>query len=341
MPSVYVFKRKRKRPDGTEYREKTFTAQITFGRKRRFLRSTGKTTEREARIEAKELAKVIAREEIPKLGKQYLTISQLFGRWWEEYGHEMRTADTAMYRVKNILSYFDENLFITDLNNALINDYIQHRKKDSKTPATINRELFLLKGALKRAKQRWNEEVPDINWTDHMQKEPREREIIVSPEEIKKVLLILPYHIRLAAAWTVYTGCRLNETETLEKSKIYFDQKIAQVMTKGGGTRIVAMSSKAIDVARLSCEVSETEYAFYLKNRRRVWEAARKEINRPDIRWHDLRHVTGSWLRQYANSDLKEIGRALGHSELSSTIRYVHLATSNVIEALEKLPKVI
>ncbi|MGH1350761.1 MAG: tyrosine-type recombinase/integrase [Methyloligellaceae bacterium] len=338
--SQWIYKRKRKRGDGIEYTEKNYTARIVFGRQKEFLRGTGKSSEREAKVVAKEIANQIELIELPRLQYNPMTISEMFGRWWTEYGHEMRTADTARMRIEHLLKYYGDDLKINEISNIHINDYVQHRKDLGKAAGTINREVDILKGALAKARRRWGETTQEIFWEDFRQKEPKEKEIFVSPEEARQLIRFLPDHIKLAAAWSIYTGCRLNETETLLKANTHFELKVAQVFAKGGDMRTVAMSDRAMFVANKACNMTESEYVFDLTNRRRHWEKAKSLASRPDLRWHDLRHVTGTWLRQHANSDQKRIQHAMGHEDSSSTDRYIHVAPEEVLAALNKLPQI-
>lgn len=339
MPSIHVFRKKRKRKDGSVYFDKKYSCEIRFGRNVKFLRSTGCTTEREAKARAKEIAREIEQKELPVYGKSFMTISQMFGRWWMEYGHTMRTAETAQIRVRNVLKHIDENLPLHELSNSHINEYIQKRFDDGVTGSTINREIDVLRSAIKRASVKWEEKVNNIFWDEFKEQEPGEREIFVAPAKVKEIISYLPLHIALAVAWSVKTGCRLNETETLLKTNIHFEFMIAQVFAKGGGLRTVPLSDEALQIVQKSMELSETEYVFKMTNRRRYWTAAKKKAELPDLRWHDLRHITGSWLREFANSDQKLIQKGLGHKHSGSTDRYVHAAPKEVLAAFNSLPR--
>jgi integrase len=66
-------------------------------------------------------------------------------------------------------------------------------------------------------------------------------------------------------------------------------------------------------------------------NEKRVWEAAKRAANLPrDTRIHDLRHSFASALAN-AGVALFEIGRVLGHSQLSTTTRYAHHAPERLV----------
>ena len=65
-----------------------------------------------------------------------------------------------------------------------------------------------------------------------------------------------------------------------------------------------------------------------------AWERIRKAAQVPDVRVHDLRHTLGSWLAASGYS-LQLIGRALNHTQVSTTAIYARLNLDPVREALE------
>ena len=66
-------------------------------------------------------------------------------------------------------------------------------------------------------------------------------------------------------------------------------------------------------------------------NIRRVWATARKAAGLPaDTTVHDLRHSFASALAN-AGIPLFEIGRVLGHTQLSTTTRYAHHAPERLV----------
>jgi integrase len=68
-----------------------------------------------------------------------------------------------------------------------------------------------------------------------------------------------------------------------------------------------------------------------ITNEKRVWAAAKKAAGLPkDTRIHDLRHSFASALAN-AGVPLFEIGRVLGHSQLSTTTRYAHHAPERLV----------
>ena len=343
MVSIYVFRRQRGKKQ-----DKIFTAQIKFGRKHQFLRSTGKTSEREALTEAKRIAKKIEKEELPRLGKPILSLDAMFGRWWVEYAHRMRSAKIMEYTVETLLKHLGREKPVDLLSDSDINDFVQKRRREGVTGSTVNRHLTILRGAI-RYGRRWGLEAPAIEWGDHFQQEPKEREIFITPDGARAFVALLPEHIGLAFAWSIYTGCRLNETKTLTRDRLHVENRFCMVQAKGGHDRRVWLSDKALQVLRAiekphmasaGATDNASDLVFDLTNRRRHWEAAKEQMKRLDLRWHDLRHITASWARQYSGSDLKLIGRALGHSSIETTNRYSHVLDAEILSALDKLPDI-
>ncbi|HUG84020.1 MAG TPA: tyrosine-type recombinase/integrase, partial [Euzebya sp.] len=55
----------------------------------------------------------------------------------------------------------------------------------------------------------------------------------------------------------------------------------------------------------------------------RRWRKARASINRPDLRFHDLRH-TGNTLAAASGASLKQLMARMGHSSIRAALIYQH-----------------
>lgn len=135
------------------------------------------------------------------------------------------------------------------------------------------------------------------------------------------------------------TGCRHSEIRTLywkdyrEGHLFLRDSKI--------GPRTVWLSSAArlvIDRLRRTSRFifpastgarymsAETVYVF--------WRSLRALANLPNVRLHDLRHTYASFALRQGETVLT-IGRLLGHSDPSTTLKYTHFADRMAQEAVE------
>ena len=185
------------------------------------------------------------------------------------------------------------------------------------------------------------QEIGEIDWPSHKQKGAGEREIYCSPNEMARIISHLSNNIKLAVLWSLYSMARLGETESLNRKDVYFDERFCWVDGKSGKRRILLNDICLAALKKAFDECDDRIRVFDLTNRRRQWERARKLANRPDLRWHDLRHIGATWLRQFGTSDLKKVQKVLGHSRLSTTGRYSHVGDDETFEALNEMPNVL
>ena len=71
-----------------------------------------------------------------------------------------------------------------------------------------------------------------------------------------------------------------------------------------------------------------------------MWKKVLKAAKLPDIRWHDLRH-TAAVLYLLAGANLKEVQELLGHTDIQTTMRYVHVVPCMRERAAERLGKLL
>ena len=73
---------------------------------------------------------------------------------------------------------------------------------------------------------------------------------------------------------------------------------------------------------------AETVYVF--------WRSLRALAKLPNVRLHDLRHTYASFALRQGETVLT-IGRLLGHSDPSTTLKYTHFADRMAREAVETI----
>jgi integrase len=71
-----------------------------------------------------------------------------------------------------------------------------------------------------------------------------------------------------------------------------------------------------------------------LQEIRKGWETIKKKAGLSDLRLHDLRHTHASHLVSSGLS-LSIVGKLLGHTQASTTMRYAHLADEPLRQAAE------
>jgi integrase len=393
MPTVY----RRRNADGTK--AEIFTADIWIGG-RKFPRSTGRTTRREAEkraveIEA-ELRAELARRHEP------LTLDTLMGKYWKLHAADLPSASDVKYHIARILEILDKDKPLAELSNADVSHYVATRKKQyartrgtgteprtdtglrpgqatkqgfyvrksgvrirmparelvsapvrEKKPdrlvssATINRELDVLQAAYIKARDSWEHPVRPINWGDHRLEKPDKKNRGMSVEEARHAVAIARTRstdLADAIELSYYTGMRQNELETLTPKRVNLAERYAVVLAKRKARqdhreRIVFLSTAAVALLseRIKPGMDPDAPLFVLKNARKVWEWVRAQMGRPDARWHDWRHTTGSLLGKYTKDPLV-VKKQLGHTSINTSMIYIHTADQQVLEGVEAIP---
>ena len=319
----------------------------------RFRGSTGEAAERQAR--AFERAEKERRRAEIKAGITQAnspTIGGVFVRYWETEGHKKRWAFGIQKHMEGMLAFFGKGKLFGEIGNADVASMLEAYEASSErnnrggkttrpgkpTPSTVNRRLAVLRRIYNKARIEWELPVKTINWKAHTRDEPKERVRHITVEQAKTLLDRLPNHIMIMGAWSLATGCRLNETETLTWARVNYETMQAEVLTKGGGTRFVTLGPDALAVLAL-CDRNRGK-VFDATNRRKLWEAAVKAAGLEDFRWHDLRHCFAVWVGN-AGADIAVVQQLLGHSKIETTLRYRKVITGERTKAVQNLPTLI
>lgn len=204
-------------------------------------------------------------------------------------------------------------------------------QKEGLHPASINRYVALLRRVGNLA-ERWG-------WTDL----PLGRRVQLLPEHSERhVYLTVPQVKALAAKadpltrdmilFAALSGLRLAEMLALQSAQVADGLLLLDSNTKSGRPRGIPLPPEAARIAakRLPWGISR----YQLRDR---FIAAREASGMPHVRWHDLRHTYASWLVQ-AGQPLTAVRDLLGHSSLSVTTRYAHLAPVHLVDAVATLP---
>jgi integrase len=174
------------------------------------------------------------------------------------------------------------------------------------------------------------------------------RDRFLSPEELRRVNDALAEEASIY--WRAYfvlsllLGTRKNELLAARWSDVNLDQRTWRIpTTKAGRPHLLPLPAAAVDLLNALPSLQERrEFIFpgdgstgHLVEPRKAWERIRKRAGLPDVWIHDLRRTLGSWLAAQGHS-LPLIGRALNHTNASSTAIYARLDLDPVREALEK-----
>ncbi|MGE3549400.1 MAG: tyrosine-type recombinase/integrase [Geobacter sp.] len=232
---------------------------------------------------------------------------------------------------------------------------IIHAKEKERTSAcTANHLLTTIKRMFNLA-VKWGllERNPAVDQEKFKEGPLRER--YLSKEELPRFLKALDEgEDRLSVAalrLLLYTGCRKEEILSAQWANVRLDEeRIYLPKTKNGQSRTVHLNAKAKEVVEelLSKKDQEertrnNQYVFpsrqgtkkgYIYDLRAPFEKACKAAGIENLHIHDLRHTFAS-MAVSSGADLYAVQRLLGHSDISMTQRYAHLAADDLKRATQ------
>lgn len=307
---------------------------------RRFRGSTETADRREAlkaeKIKREEAQKAIAAGDL-KRAPESSSLGAVFARYVSGHATNLRWGEAVAAHLAGALEILGDATPIEDVATSDIARVLEGYEKGH-AAGTVNRRKDALRGVWHMARDVWDIPVQSIKWKQLKRKEPKERVRWLSDDETDALLKLLPHHIKAMFLWSISTGCRLNETETLTWDRVNVPAGVVEVLTKGGGTRFVHLNEMAAAVLeRLRAERGGERLVFDSKNRRKHWERVRSAAGIENLRWHDLRHDFGTKLG-WSGATLQVIQHALGHSKIETTERYAHTVAKNIADAVRALP---
>lgn len=190
-------------------------------------------------------------------------------------------------------------------------------------PATINRRLAVLRRVARLAQRQWDWLDRDLAAKITMLPGERARHVYLTRIQVRKLMAAATGKVREAIRWAALTGLRKGEllaigTDSLKTGAIVLPD------SKSGRPRAIPLPPE-LDRAKFPHGLTDSILAKGFRKARK-----RAGLN---VRFHDLRHTYASWLAQ-SGSSLFQIRDLMGHSNLSVTDRYSHLARPDLERAV-------
>ena len=270
-----------------------------------------------------------------------------------EKGLSKNTVSSYKNDITSFSSWCDkehlDRLKITDLN---LNNYISTLFSIGLKSSSINRKissikhfyLFLLKK--KVIKNSPADEITTPKQEKYLPTSMSEDEVeslLGSPKSSIKIERRDKAMIEILYA----TGMRISELVNLKLTDIDFNRSVLKVFGKGSKERLVPYGEKAAEALRIYLEDRKTldSKDVFLSNRgTRItrgafWQRIKIYIKRENLKLsispHTLRHAFATHLLN-RGADLRSVQILLGHSDLSTTQIYTHIAKKRLGEILKK-----
>ncbi len=246
--------------------------------------------------------------------------------------------------------YPDTSLAKTTKSN--INQYIAHLFKSGLKSSSVNRKISTIKSFfifLLKKKHILLSPVEDIDMVR------QEKYLPVSMSETEVELLLKSPSLdsfigrrdRAMIEMLYATGMRISELINLKITDVDCNRLVAKVMGKGSKERLIPYGEIAADHLNMYLQdrkdINSNE--IFLSNRgkkitrgafwNRIKLYLRKENLKESISPHTLRHAFATHLLN-RGADLRSVQILLGHSDLSTTQIYTHIAKKRLGEILKK-----
>ncbi len=145
------------------------------------------------------------------------------------------------------------------------------------------------------------------------------------------------------------TGCRRDEARLMQWSHVDLEGELwHKPTTKTGAPHTVPLPARLLDILRRFPRLNEYVFPSQPNNKNQhqskqwavcsvehAWRKIRARVGLNDVRIHDLRRTTASWL-SIANTNLPIIQKVLNHSSMTSTQVYSRLSIEPVRQALDQ-----
>ena len=219
-------------------------------------------------------------------------------------------------------------------------------------PGAANRALEILRAMMFRAEE-WGLRQRDTNPCLGIAKNPRKKVArFLDTDELARLGRALDAHearwpeavaaIRLLAL----TGCRRSEVLNLRWRNI--GENALNLEDSKTGPRAVPLGEAARSLIKalpgprdpdafLFPRHAESRGIWVLTN---CWRTAFADAGLGRLRLHDLRHTAASQTVM-AGENLPQVGKLLGHKRHRTTAGYAHLTDAHLVEAAEKIGKII
>ena len=332
-------------------------------------------TVNKARERAKTILGAVANGDDPALLRDDLknrpTVSELCDRFLDEHSREHKKASSVRSDEMHIANHIKPllgRMQAADVTSADI-DATKRAVKAGKTAKdekrgprsrvivkggeTVANRVLALMSKMFNLAEKWGVRPEGTNPCRHITRyKERKRERFLSEMELNNLAKVLsqveedgthsPFTVA-AIRLLLFTGSRLSEILTLKWEDVEFDRGVLQLSDSKTGSKPVFLPPAALtilnDLPRYQGNphvICGAKDGAHLVNLQKAWRKIRAMAELDDVRLHDLRHTFGG-VAASSGESLPMIGRLLGHTQASTTLRYAHLAADPVRAASDAI----
>lgn len=317
----------------------------------------GKQIRRSTGTSDKRLAEaILSKVKVQIVEGQFFGVREERERTFEElmtrYRTERSVGKTAKSAVQDrgalnhLLPAFGK-LVLADVTPKLLAEYKSQQRLEQAAPATVNKELQLVRHAFNLAMREWEWCRENPMHRVSMEKVRNEVDRWLTPDEEERLMGASSVWLREIMVFALHTGMRQGEILNLQWQDVDFARSTLVVMkSKNGMRRTIPINSVVYE--RLAAKQAATGanegrvFSSPLRNELKVrflareFCEARDRAGIPGFRFHDLRHTFAARLVQQG-VDLYKVQRLLGHKTQHMTQRYAHHSPESLRDGVNVL----
>jgi len=269
---------------------------------------------------------------LPELGERYIEYAKLHKRSWKR--------DVQM--LGNLRSFFGPTK-LRDITPLRVEEYQRERIK-AVCPATSNREMALLKHMFNMA-ERWGQH-QGTNPVRLVRFLPEDnlRVETLSDEQEQRLLVASPPYLRDMILFAINTGLRTSDIFNLRWTEVDIEQRrLKKIVKKNARPLSLPLNDAAFGIVEGRRGIQHGPYVFYnpmtgdkFKDVKGALAAAVKRAGLGKVTWHMFRHTFASRLTR-EGVDIVTVKELLGHSNISTTMRYAHSNDEAKRRAVQRL----
>ena len=288
------------------------------------------------------------------LNKEDANLRSFLDHLYIEKGLSQNTVKAYETDISAFINWIKENtkLKLKDIKEENINKYISYLFELNLKSSSVNRKISSIKSLymfLVKKNILKNSPVNEIispkqeKYLPFSMSEDEVDKLLNSPKPSNKIEKRDKAMIEMLYA----TGMRISELVNLKITDIDTQRCVVKVLGKGSKERLIPFGEAALESlnAYLSDREESTSKEIFLSNRRTkisriaFWHRIKLYLSRENLKNsispHTLRHAFATHLLN-RGADLRSVQLLLGHSDLSTTQIYTHIAKQRLSDVLKK-----
>lgn len=236
---------------------------------------------------------------------------------------------TMASNFKTIDEYFGDRK-VAKITSKDVYTFQQSLQDTGLSDATINRKVSALSVVLKKALI-WGE-LPTMPTVEYRKERNGRIRWLTDEEEVRVLEHLQGSVMESLVIFLLDTGCRLSEALNVTKEDVQDSLGLPSILIWEGktGHRSIPLTTRVLGIA------GHLPFTISARQAKYQWSKCRKTLGLDDVNLHTLRHTFASRLVQ-RGVDLYRVKALLGHSTISTTERYAHLAPNNLQDAISVL----